>query len=237
MTRKNYLLFCIIIFLLLLTCPSVAYAKTPSTLPIDQKNLIDFNNLRNIEICTYDEDGNSDALKVFEQQRTQLRLTVDDGCTTVSNKNDISKLQNDFYPVYKNELIRRTSYPIWNPGPEVFIILSDLFVLLVPFGLTVYLEWKITHIFKIQPAKYVCIINLITNPIMNIILIIVMANIAISYLLLVLILELVVLCVEYIFYLYKYKNIDKLKLLKFTATANAVSWSLYALFNFNFSLL
>lgn len=233
MTRKNFLVFTIIMFILL-AFPSVAFANVPETPSNDQKNLIDdYNNFSNIEISAYDEDRNSGALKAFEQH-TRLRLTVDDGCKTVPNKDDITKLQNDLYLVDKNELIRRTSYPIWNPDPEVFIILSDLFVLLVPFGLTVYLEYATTRIFKIKPTKYVCKINLITNPIMNIILIVVMANVVISYLLLVLILELVVLCIEYIFYVYKYKNIDRIKLLKFTVTANVVSWSVYALFNFNF---
>lgn len=232
MTRKHFFVFSIIMFILL-AFPSVAFAKASETPPNDQKNLIDdYNNLSNITICTND-DGNSDALKLFEQH-THLRLTVDDGCKAVSNKKDITKLQNDLYPVYKNELMYRSSYSIWNADPEVVIILSDLFVLLVPFGLTVYLEYLTTRIFKIKPTKYVCKINLITNPIMNIILIVILANVAISYLLLVLLLELVALCIEYIYYRHKYKNINKIKLLKFTVTANAVSWSVYALLNFNF---
>lgn len=51
----------------------------------------------------------------------------------------------------------------------------------------------------------------------------------------VLILEACVIGFEYMFYVSKYEDISKIKLLLFTITANAVSWGAYALFTSYFS--
>ncbi len=103
------------------------------------------------------------------------------------------------------------------------------FVLIVPLLFTVLVEWIIALFFKLKPGEYVVIINFITNPVLNILLMLFTSSF-LGYTLLLVIFEAVVAGAEFWFYTWKYKEYTKKRLLLFTLVANAVSWGLYSLF-------
>lgn len=110
--------------------------------------------------------------------------------------------------------------------------LSLIFIgifLLVPLIVTLIVEWWISIPFKFDTGKYVIIANLITNPIMNILILFVFNHVYLNYLLIVLILEIIVAAAEYGFYRLTYKEEPKGKLLKYAILANLGSWTVYSL--------
>ncbi len=110
------------------------------------------------------------------------------------------------------------------------------FDLICPMLFTVFIEWIVSLLFKLKPGKYVVIINFISNPVMNILLII-STNYLIGYGLSLVILEMMVLGIEFWFYTWKYKGYSKKRLLLFSLAANAASWVVYSLFTVLFGLL
>lgn len=93
----------------------------------------------------------------------------------------------------------------------------------MPVAVTFLVEWLTALCFKIRPVKYVFAINAITNPVMNLLLLIANAFGRISYWVILIALEITVVFIEYAFYKKKYPNISRRRLLLFTITANVLS--------------
>ena len=94
---------------------------------------------------------------------------------------------------------------------------------LMPVVVTFLIEWLTALCFKIRPVKYVFAINAITNPLMNLLLLIAYAFGRISYWIVLVALEIAVVFIEYAFYKKKYPEIGNRRLLLFSITANILS--------------
>ena len=108
---------------------------------------------------------------------------------------------------------------------SIGILLLGLVWIAAALGVTLVIELLVGLCFRMRPIRYVVIINLITNPIMNILLLILSATInsSIIYPISLVILELAVCGFEFWFYTAKYKTRRKWVLLIFTLVANAAS--------------
>ena len=95
--------------------------------------------------------------------------------------------------------------------------------LIVPLAVTLLIEWLAALSFGIRPVKYVFAINAITNPVMNLLLLIAYAFGRIGYWVTLAVLETAVVFIEYAFYKKKYPEISRRRLLLFTITANVMS--------------
>ena len=107
----------------------------------------------------------------------------------------------------------------------VLIVLT--FVL--PLGLTLLFEFLVSLCFGIRPKKYVVIINLITNPVMNLLLLLLAMILGPEqwvYWTVLAVLELAVVGLEFLFYRRKYPQYSGARLFFFSLTANAVSFAL-----------
>ncbi len=93
----------------------------------------------------------------------------------------------------------------------------------MPVAVTFLVEWLTALCFKIRPVRYVFAINAITNPLMNLLLLIANAFGRISYWVILIALEITVVFIEYAFYKKKYPDISRRRLLLFTITANVLS--------------
>lgn len=98
--------------------------------------------------------------------------------------------------------------------------------LIVPLAVTLLVEWLAALCFGIRPVKYVFVINAITNPIMNVLLL--LASIMlyfghIGYWAALAVLEIAVVLIEYWYYIRNYPDIRRGKLLAFSITANVLS--------------
>ena len=94
---------------------------------------------------------------------------------------------------------------------------------LMPVAVTFLVEWLTALCFRIRPVKYVFAINALTNPLMNLLLLIAYAFGRISYWVVLAALEIAVVFIEYAFYKKKYPNITHRRLLLFSITANVLS--------------
>ena len=83
--------------------------------------------------------------------------------------------------------------------------------------------------FGLRPDKYVWIANLITNPIMNILIVVLFNCFLLDYYLLLLFLEIAVATLEFWFYTIKYRQYSRKRILLFAVTANLASWGVYYL--------
>lgn len=115
------------------------------------------------------------------------------------------------------------------------ILLLILLFFVLPLGLTLLAEFLIALLFRIRPVKYVFAINAITNPVMNILLLLAMLGLLAEsgfgmerwvYWVVLAALEVVAVWVEYRFYTRKYPEIARKRLLLFSITANAASFLL-----------
>lgn len=117
--------------------------------------------------------------------------------------------------------------PSKNCNSEVVVILLVLafLSLLFALGLTVVIEMLVGLCFRLRPIRWVVLINLITNPVMNILLLIVTMTFGGSgtYFIACAILEAAACGLEFWFYTRKYKERKKWVLLIFTLVANAAS--------------
>lgn len=95
--------------------------------------------------------------------------------------------------------------------------------LLVPIAVTLLVEWLVSLCFGIRPKKYVFAINAITNPAMNILLLIAYPFGRIGYWITLAALEIAVVFIEYAFYRKKIPDISRRRLLLFSITANVLS--------------
>ena len=105
----------------------------------------------------------------------------------------------------------------------VLIVLA--FVL--PLGLTLLVEFLAALCFRIRPKKYVLIINLITNPVMNLLLLLLAMILGPEqwvYWTVLAVLELAVVGLEFLFYTKKCREIPRVRLLIFTVVANLLSF-------------
>ena len=104
-----------------------------------------------------------------------------------------------------------------------WLLLYALAGFLMPIAVTFLVEWLTALCFGVRPVKYVFAINAITNPLMNLMLLIAYAFGRIGYWITLTALEIAVVFLEYAFYKKKYPDISRRRLLLFTITANALS--------------
>ena len=104
-------------------------------------------------------------------------------------------------------------------------ILSFFLCLILAIGVTIVIEMLVGLCFRMRPIRYVIIINLITNPVMNLLLLILSISVESSaaYTVALLVLEAIVRGLEFLFYTRKYRERKKWVLLLFTLIANAAS--------------
>jgi hypothetical protein len=193
------------------------------------------NNYKCIDECIYPKETcvpnerieyfyNCEWTTTFEPKCKSFQLVIGlkNGETVRSNFVDFVDFGNYIYSVKDNTL---------KEGKITTRRLTGFafFELILPMLFTVIIEWLMSLFFKLKPGKYVVIINFISNPIMNILLII-SANYLIRYGLSLILLELIVMGAEFWFYTWKYKGYSKKRLLLFSLMANAASWGLYSLF-------
>ena len=110
-----------------------------------------------------------------------------------------------------------------------------LLLLLAALAVTLLIEWLIALCFGVRPVKYVFAINAITNPVMNILLLIALLLLSFSrvaYWVMLALLEALVVFLEYRYYRSKYPETGKTRLLLFTITANALSLALGGLLQY-----
>lgn len=247
------IIYALLLLLVFCVFPAVALANAPEPDPNDFDVLIDDDtNIEEYTLYGFDTDGNRHnitSITTAEQTRVhterivnfynrdakythiQLSITFKTGDIVHSNKVLLEKWSNYSYSVETNEL--KPCGPFASRKLDGMTLGIGFFVLILPLGFTLILEWGVALIFKVKPAKYVIFVNLVTNVAMNIIIVQAVNHIP-SYLLLVLILELCVIGIEYLAYLDLYREYNKVKLLYFSIVANAVSWGAYAIFCFYF---
>ena len=244
----------ILTLLLLLCVPVIALANSAAPDPNAHELLIDdVTDIDSLTVIGYDENGFEKIMVDFysmdderlEKTRVgseriidlyntggaskgfRIEIVFSGGETQMSQMVNFVGEDSYTYSVSDNEF---TGIGTFNTRkPAVLQIALWVFMLAIPWGLTVLLEWLVALIFKIKPSRYVCFTNLVSNPVMNIVLLIVMSNFIINYFWLVLILELLVVGLEFLFYTFRYKDISKKRLLLFAVVANAVSYGTYAI--------
>lgn len=104
-----------------------------------------------------------------------------------------------------------------------WLLLYALAGFLMPVAVTFLIEWLTALCFIIRPVRYVFAINAITNPLMNLLLLIAYAFGRIGYWITLVALETAVVFIEYAFYRKKYPEISRRRLLLFSITANVMS--------------
>ena len=147
-----------------------------------------------------------------ERQTDEAKI-VDYGCYTYDGETNLLKENGTYYS--KSEAL----------GTGALILLYILGIFLVPLALTMLFEFLAALAFRMRPKKYVLIINLITNPIMNLVLVVLTLWLSggAAYWITLAVLELIVCGLEFLFYTKKYKDRKKWVLLVFTLVANTVS--------------
>lgn len=253
--RFRKLLLFPLILLILLAIPTIAFANSPAPNPNHHEILIDdYTSVKTLTIFGIDIEGNREVIDEYprginnqstentrvaseriidfynyEQQYSAFQIEIENpqGEIALSNIVDFINWSNYNYSTQDNRL--QVSDGFASRSPHFFTVIGWIFALALPFGLTILLEWLVALIFKIKPSRYVCFTNLVSNPLMNIIIIFAMSTFMVSYFWLVLILELIVLGFEFLYYTRKYKDISKLRLLLFAVAANAVSYGAYTI--------
>ena len=159
-------------------------------------------------------------------KRFYIEVTLDDGTVRTSEPADATGNDQKYtYDVKTNALKQKSSATGWLYLP--LILLGLVLALAVPLGFTVLVEFLVAIPFRLKPYRYVVLINLITNLVMNVLLYLLRLNG--MGLWIVALLEVAVVLVEYLFYTKKYKDHPKGKLLLFSLIANALSWGLFEL--------
>lgn len=105
-------------------------------------------------------------------------------------------------------------------------LLYSLLGLLLPIALTLLIEWLTALCFGIRPVGHVIAINAITNPSMNILLLISSLMLSVgntAYWIILAVLEILVVFIEFAYYTQHYPGIPKKRLLLFSITANMLS--------------
>lgn len=142
-----------------------------------------------------------------------------------SNTVDLEQNSSFIYHVRENRL---EAGPITSWKAHPFTLIVNTFFLGAPLIVTLVTEWLISLAFKLKPGCYI-LINLATNPVMNILISILYNQTPFDYYVLLLILEVIMAALEFGFYLLKYKGYTKRRLLFYTVVANLTSWGIYYL--------
>lgn len=175
--------------------------------------------------------GERDAVWVlFEEGETAFYLVcvTPDGTETRSDTVEIATFGKYDYNGRENTIKDRTKY-YNNRQSCTFLSGIVLFIALLfflPIAITLLVEWLTALCFKIRPVKYVFAINAITNPVMNVMLLIVSSTLyefPAAYWIVLAFLELAVIGIEFWFYTKKIPGIKRSRLLLFTVTANVLS--------------
>ena len=104
-----------------------------------------------------------------------------------------------------------------------WLLLYAFAAFLMPVAVTFLIEWLTALCFNVRPVRYVFAINAITNPVMNLLLLISYAFGRIGYWVMLAALETAVVFIEYAFYKKKYPELSHRRLLLFSVTANVLS--------------
>ena len=238
---KKRLCMLLIAALLLMLVPHVASANAPIPWYIE----ISCENVEagtQIEVVFQREDGTTRTQIAngttgtigmdYESDETSFYLvcTAPDGTETRTASVQLVSWGCYRYDGATNSLSANgTYYPRGsNCADGVLTAVLIVLVFVLPLGLTLLFEFLVSLCFGIRPKKYVVIINLITNPIMNLLLFLLMAfnpELWVYYTVLG-VLELVAVAVEFLFYRRKYPHYSGARLFFFSLTANAVSFAL-----------
>jgi hypothetical protein len=238
----------LVVIIILFAFPTTALANSalPEPEPYDNYVLIDdYSQIASAALFGHDKDNNYKLIKestyppewkVSDRQNIeffhndegkfkdfQVVITFKDGKTVNSNFTRIVEWGEYIYAVKDNTLIESK---ITTAKPNSYNVFFGGAALIFPLLFTVLIEWLVSLAFRLKPGKYVVIINFISNPLINILLILIYVNIAIDYYLALIILEALVAGAEFWYYTRKYKGCTNKRLLLFTVTANLASWFL-----------
>lgn len=242
----------LLLALLILLCltPAAAWANAPSPYtPEKRVTLSDTRNVNFIRVYVDGPDGTFYLFQTFESEHTKqqsivfvrpddaarfyVEVTMADGTVRASEPMECSGSWAFEYNVRTNTLKKATVG--WNWLTWIFLLLSVLGVFGLPLIFTILVEFLAALPFKLKPYKHVVVINVITNLIMNLLLIVLRSFwdiVGREYLWLTLALEVGVVIAEFLFYLRKYPEREMGTLLGYTLLANALSWGLYELFRY-----
>ncbi len=234
--------------LLLLFVPHVASANSPARSPwlleVECGNMVPGTTMnvllyagseqtRTLENAYYPYfDGTSGEISIrYENGETAfcLRVTTPDGTQTLTDTVGIVEYGKYAYDGATNLLEANGTYysraENCTTGAEILLYL--VLLLFAPLGLTLLIEFLTSLCFRIRPRKYVVFINLITNPVMNLLLLLLMLVVSPArwvYWVVLGVMELAAVGLEYLFYTKKCPQIGRLRLFFFTLTANALSF-------------
>lgn len=237
--KKRLCMLLIAALLLLLPHAASANAPIPWYIEISCENVEEGTQ---IEVVFQREDGTTRTEIAdrttgtigmgYESDETSFCLvcTAPDGTETRTESVQLVSWGSYRYDGATNSLSANgTYYPRGsNCADGVFTVVLIVLAIVLPLGLTLLFEFLVALCFGIRPKKYVCIINLITNPVMNVLLFLLGAfnpNPWLYYTALG-VLELVAVAVEFLFYRKKYPQYGGARLFFFSLTANAVSFAL-----------
>ena len=160
----------------------------------------------------------------FEEGETSfyLLVTTSEG-TQQTDTAEIIEYGGYLYEGMTNVLKSTGAY--YDPHKDAAQWAMRIIILVLPMGITLLFEYVIAACFGITPVKYVFIINAITNPVMNVLLLAITWLIkgGATYWIALIVLELAVFGIEYWFYTWKYRSFTHKRLLLFTLVANVVS--------------
>lgn len=247
-TPKSLCRGCLLLAVLVLLClmPGSVRANAPS--PKSPWRTIILSDTREVEsIAVYVDkaEGSFYLLQTFASEHTKkqeirfqkpddakciyIAVTMKDGTIRTSDPVESVTRRDLKYDVKSNTLnVKADLGLLYVPLFLLEVVVSSAFLL----GFTALVEFLVALPFKLKPYKYVILINIVTNVAMNLILPALRTNISIrgyNDLWIVALLEAAVVLVEYLFYVKKYKDYPKGKLLLFSIIANALSWGLYEL--------
>lgn len=202
--------------------------------------LSDTSEVTSISVFVDGADGSFSLFKTFESEhkkeqkiyferpqdakRFYIEVTMADGTVRASEPVDATGYDQKYtYNVKTNALKEKADRRGWLFVPLILLGLAG--ALALPLGVTVLVEFLAALPFRLKPYKYVIFVNLITNPVMNVLLYILRLSRIGAWILVPL--EIIVALVEFLFYTKKYPDRTKGKLLLFSIVANALSWGLY----------
>ena len=234
-----------IVFISMLLFPIIAFANAAPPRPIDIHIAIDdYSNIKKVfiqwsrdgvqyvqeEEGSYPQETRRRDERIFsfvndegQYKSFKLRIIFMDGKLVESNAAEYKEWGTYIYHVKDNVL---------ETGPIISWKIDGYFYamgLLLPLICTLLIEWLISLAFKLKPGNYVVIANMVTNPIMNILLLKLFNRFFIDYYLILLIVEILVAVLEFIFYRIMYAECSKKRLSLFVVLANSASWGIYYL--------
>ena len=241
--KKNLIVLVVFMFICLMPVTALADSTPPG--PNEQYVLIKgYGGAAEVQLWGYDSAGDCQQIKDYDVVKTRVWderilsfyndkgtfislqvIAVRNGETIKSNLVDIKEYGKYIYSVEDNVLEQGD---ITSTKLSIFSLIIYGFYLIFPLLFTILIEWIISWFFKLKPRMYVPIINLVTNPVLNILLLL-LANSYIHYTLQLIVFETIIVGAEYWFYTCAYKGYSRKRLLLFSIVANAASWGLYRL--------